>query len=69
MKHETLLEKKKRLAKEVAEAVKKGLLKLVELGIIPAASVETGEAVDATKPNEGGGAVKGLHIQPDSEGA
>ena len=53
MKHEMLLEKKKRLAKEVAEALKKGLQKLVEQGIIPAASIETGEAVDATEPNEG----------------
>ena len=53
MKHEMLLEKKKRLAKEVAEALKKGLLKLVEQGIIPAASIETGEAVEATEPKEG----------------
>ena len=60
MKHEKLLEKKQRLAKELAEALKKGLDKLVEQGMIPAASVETGEAVDDTKPNEGGG---------DSEGA
>ena len=53
MKHEKLLEKKQRLAKEVAEALKKGLLKLVEQGIIPAASIETGEAVEATEPKEG----------------
>ena len=63
MKHEKLLEKKQRLAKELAEALKKGLEKLVEQGMIPAASIdkgeaadsiEKGEAVDATEPNEGG---------------
>ena len=65
MKHEKLLEKKQRLAKELAEALKKGLEKLVEQGMIPAASIdkgeaadsiEKGEAVDATEPNEGGDA-------------
>ena len=61
MKHEKLLQKKQRLAKELAEALKKGLEKLVEQGMIPAASIEKGEvaassekgeAVEATEPNE-----------------
>ena len=51
MKHEKLLEKKQRLAKELAEALKKGLEKLVEQGMIPAASIDKGE-----EPDEGGDA-------------
>ena len=44
---EKLLEKKQRFAKELAEALKKGLEKLVEQGMIPAASIDKGEAADS----------------------
>ena len=53
--HEALLEKKKRLAKELMDALKKGLEQLVARGMIPAEAMETHEVVDPTKTNEGGG--------------
>ena len=55
LKHQALLEKKNRLAKELMVALKQGLDKLVERGMIPADALETHVAVEAEKPNEGGG--------------
>ena len=55
VKHQILLDKKARLAKELQIALNEGLEKLKAQGMIHAHTLETGTSLEPEKPLEGGG--------------